>query len=303
MIESKSGRLLIVDDDIESITPLCDLLSESGYLVACYTSGKDAIEALKTHDFDLLLTDLMMPEMDGIALLRAALEIDPHLVGIIITGQGTIHTAVEAIKIGAFDYVLKPFRLKSLDMTLTRAMRLHQLKESEEKYRSIVEDQTELVCRFLPGGLLTFVNEAFCRYFGKKREELLGNSFMKFIPDEDHEQVERHFMFINRENPVANHEHRVISHNGEICWQQWTNRAIFDKHGNFIEFQAVGCDITERKLMGEELRKRVEELERFYDMAVSRELKLKEMKNEIESLKVELSKYKDDDGRRMKDKK
>lgn len=296
MIKSKSGRLMIVDDETDLLTSLCDILSEIGYETVGFTSGKDALKALKEQDFDLLLTDLMMPEMDGIALLRAALEIDPHLVGIIITGQGTIHTAVEAIKIGAFDYVLKPFRLKSLDMTLTRAMRLHQLKESEEKYRSIVEDQTELVCRFLPGGLLTFVNEAFCRYFGKKREELLGNSFMKFIPDEDHEQVERHFMFINRENPVANHEHRVISHNGEICWQQWTNRAIFDKHGNFIEFQGVGCDITERKLMGEELKKRVEELEKFYDMAVSRELKMKEMKNEIESLKVELSKYKKDEG-------
>jgi predicted RNase H-like nuclease (RuvC/YqgF family) len=84
--------------------------------------------------------------------------------------------------------------------------------------------------------------------------------------------------------------------NGEICWQQWTNRAIFDKHGNFIEFQSVGSDITERKRMEEELRKRIEDLERFYDMAVSRELKMKEMKNEIESLKVELSKYKKDEG-------
>jgi PAS domain S-box-containing protein len=296
MIKSKSGRLMIVDDEIDLLTSLCDILSEIGYETVGFTSGKDALKALKERDFDLLLTDLMMPEMDGIALLRAALEMDPHLVGIIITGQGTIHTAVEAIKIGAFDYVLKPFRLKSLDMTLTRAMRLHQLKESEEKYRSIVEDQTELVCRFLPGGLLTFVNEAYCRYFGKKREELIGRSFMTFIPDEDQEQVEKHFMFINMENPVAKYEYRVISPNGEICWQQWTNRAIFDKQGNLIEFQAVGSDITERKRMEEELRKRIEDLEKFYDMAVSRELKMKEMKNEIESLKVELSKYKKDEG-------
>jgi PAS domain S-box-containing protein len=296
MIKSKSGRLMIVDDEIDLLTSLCDILSEIGYETVGFTSGKDALKALKERDFDLLLTDLMMPEMDGIALLRAALEMDPHLVGIIITGQGTIHTAVEAIKIGAFDYVLKPFRLKSLDMTLTRAMRLHQLKESEEKYRSIVEDQTELVCRFLPGGLLTFVNEAYCRYFGKKREELIGRSFMTFIPDEDQEQVEKHFMFINMENPVAKYEYRVISPNGEICWQQWTNRAIFDKQGNLIEFQAVGSDITERKRMEEELRKRIEDLEKFYDMAVSRELKMKEMKNEIESLKAELSKYKKDEG-------
>jgi PAS domain S-box-containing protein len=295
MKKSKSGRLLIVDDEIDLLTSLCDILSEIGYETVGFTSGKDALKALNEQDFDLLLTDLMMPEMDGIALLRAALEMDPHLVGIIITGQGTIHTAVEAIKVGAFDYVLKPFRLKSLAMTLTRAMRLRQLKESEEKYRSIVEDQTELIRRFLPGGTLTFVNEAYCRYFGKKREELLGDSFMKFIPDEDHEQIEKHFMFINRENPVAKHEHRVIKPDGEICWQQWTDRAMFDKHGNLAEYQSVGSDITERKRMEKELRKRVEDLERFYDMAVGRELKIKEMKNEIESLKGELSKYKRDE--------
>ncbi len=74
MIKSKSGRLMIVDDEIDLLTSLCDILSEIGYETVGFTSGKDALKALKEQDFDLLLTDLMMPEMDGIALLRAALE-------------------------------------------------------------------------------------------------------------------------------------------------------------------------------------------------------------------------------------
>ena len=103
MIELESGRLIIVDDDIESLTPMCDLLSRYGYLVAGYTSGKDALMELKERTFDLLLTDLVMPEMDGISLLQDALSIDPSLLGIIITGMGTIQSAVDAMKVGAVE--------------------------------------------------------------------------------------------------------------------------------------------------------------------------------------------------------
>lgn len=108
MIKSKSGRLIVVDDEVETLTPMCDLLSEWGYEVAGYTSPKDALKELKEKDFDLLLTDLVMPEMDGIELLKAAQKIDQNLVCIIITGKGTIQTAIEAMKVGAFDYILKP---------------------------------------------------------------------------------------------------------------------------------------------------------------------------------------------------
>jgi DNA-binding NtrC family response regulator len=169
----KLSRLLVVDDEIDILNPLCDLLSEWGYEVKGLTSGKEALEELKKQDFDLLLTDLVMPEIDGIALIKAAMKIDPLLVCIIITGKGTIQTAVEAMKIGAFDYLTKPLEWKLLRPIITRAIETRRLRESEKKYRSIVEDQTELVSRFLPDKTLTFVNEAICRYFSKKPEELI----------------------------------------------------------------------------------------------------------------------------------
>ena len=138
MIKSKSGRLMIVDDEVESISTLRDLLSGHGYMVAGYTSGKDALEALKEQDFDLLLTDHIMPEMDGIELLKAALEIAPNLGCIIITGKGTIQSAVEAMKVGAFDYVLKPVEFKKLLMTLSRAMGVHRLQIENLQLRETV---------------------------------------------------------------------------------------------------------------------------------------------------------------------
>src|SRR4030042_1951936 len=254
MLNSKLGRLLIVDDEIETLTPLCDLLSEWGYEVAGYTSPKDALKELKEKDFDLLLTDLVMPEMDGIELIKAAMSIDTHLVCIIITGKGTIQTAVEAMKTGAFDYLLKPIEWKMLRPVLSRAIEVRRLRKAEERYRSIVEDQTELVCRFLPDGKLTFVNEPCCLLLNKKREELIGHSFLPFVLEEDREIVRHHIAALNSEHPVGSIENRVINPKGKICWYRWTTRTIFDKHGNFIESQAVGSDITERKQMEEELR-------------------------------------------------
>jgi two-component system cell cycle sensor histidine kinase/response regulator CckA len=122
------GRILVVDDESELRSVLVESLQKHGYEVSGCGSGRKALAELRQRDFDLLLTDLMMPEMDGISLLKAALQIDPHLVGIIITGQGTIQTAVDAMQTGAFDYVLKPFRMQTLLPVLTRAMNVRHLK-------------------------------------------------------------------------------------------------------------------------------------------------------------------------------
>ncbi|HEY9794033.1 MAG TPA: PAS domain S-box protein [Leptolyngbyaceae cyanobacterium] len=120
------------------------------------------------------------------------------------------------------------------------------LRQSQERYRAIVEDQTELITRFQPDGTLTFVNEAYCRYFGQSRSELIGNRFRHFIFPEDLEKIKQLLDALNLENPVGTVEHRVIVHE-EVRWMQWINRAIFDEQGQFVEFQAVGRDITERK--------------------------------------------------------
>jgi PAS domain S-box-containing protein len=122
------GRLLIVDDETELAAALREMLSAQGYETEAFASGKEALETLKEKDFDLLLTDLMMPEIDGIALLQSALAIDPRLVGIVMTGQGTVQTAVDAMKVGAFDYILKPFKSNTLLPVISRAMDVRRLK-------------------------------------------------------------------------------------------------------------------------------------------------------------------------------
>jgi len=140
------------------------------------------------------------------------------------------------------------------DMELERYELEMTLGESLRRYRAIVEDQTELICRFDPDSTLTFVNEAYCRFFNKRREDLLGFSFMPLIPPEDRKKVRAQFDSLGPENPVSTHEHRVMAPNGEIRWHQWTNRSILDDEGRTLEFQAVGRDITDHKRAEEELR-------------------------------------------------
>src|SRR5438132_3052953 len=122
------GRLLVVDDERHLMDVLCEMLPEHGYETVGFTSSPEALEELRERDFDVLLSDLMMPDMDGVTLLSTALEIDPSLVAIIMTGQGTVQTAVEAMKLGAFDYMLKPFKLNALLPVLSRAMQLRRVK-------------------------------------------------------------------------------------------------------------------------------------------------------------------------------
>lgn len=127
------------------------------------------------------------------------------------------------------------------------------LMESERTYRNVVEDQAELISRFLPDGTHIFVNKAYCRYFNKSCADIIGKKFFPRIPQEDHRQVREHFASLNKENPSAIDTHRVIMPDGSIRWQRWSDRAIFDKKGLIIEYQSVGRDITENKRMEDAL--------------------------------------------------
>jgi len=129
------------------------------------------------------------------------------------------------------------------------------LAESEQNYRTIAEDTPMLLCRFLPGCRISYVNKAYCDYFDKTPEQLIGKTFLTLIPETDRKEVIAHISALRIESPTQTHEHRVIAPHDELRWQQWTNRAIFDEKGRVISYQSVGEDITDRKRANEALRK------------------------------------------------
>lgn len=122
------------------------------------------------------------------------------------------------------------------------------LQQSEQRYRGIIEDQTELVCRFLPSGTLTFVNAAYCRYFQRSPAELIGQNFLDFVPPAELGRVQQmlaELRALTPAQPLLTQTHCVADLQGNVTWQQWVNRAIFDAAGQIQEFQAFGWDITE----------------------------------------------------------
>lgn len=135
------------------------------------------------------------------------------------------------------------------------------LKKSEAQYRGIVEDQTDLICRFLPDGRLTFVNQAYCVYFGVTADELIGKTFSPLIPEDDRAIVTENFSMLSVDRPVVQYEHRVILPTGEIRWQSWSDRAIFDDAGQVVEYQGVGRDISAQKLQDSAVAKLSKALE------------------------------------------
>ncbi len=138
-------RILIVDDDVAIVDALRHTLGGQGYETAGFTDATAALANLEAGRFDLLLADLTMPSLSGVDLLRQAQERDPDLVGVIMTGEGTVATAVEAMKTGALDYVLKPLKLSVILPVLSRALTVRRLRiENVDLERRVRERTVEL---------------------------------------------------------------------------------------------------------------------------------------------------------------
>jgi PAS domain S-box-containing protein len=130
-----------------------------------------------------------------------------------------------------------------------------QIIESKQMYRSVVDTQHEILCRYLPDTTLTFVNDAFCRSFGKPRSELLGQKFLRFIPPELQEEQRATLKRLSPSHPNSTREFVVTMPDGGTRWLEWTDIALYGESGALKEIQGVGSDITKRKIAEENLLK------------------------------------------------
>lgn len=171
-------------------------------------------------------------------------------------------------KFPVWDAAGNPYAICGISTDISARKRMEEsLRQSEERYRAVVEDQTELICRFLSDGTLTFVNNAYCRYFNASSEELVGCNFLDMLPVAERSGVSQlieELRCLTPENPLRTQEHQVVKLNGDIRWVEWTNRAIFAADGQLVEFQAVGRDITDRKRMEESLRQSEERFSKAF---------------------------------------
>ena len=158
------------------------------------------------------------------------------------------------------DYVVGAMFIVLVQVLLIGAILMQSVKRrgaeertraSEDRYRSVVETQSDLVCRFLPDTTLTFVNDAYCRFWNRPPGELLGTKFIELIPPQARTGVLERLGRLG--HGTDSHEHQVTLSDGTVGWHHWINHAIVDEQGGLVELQGVGRDITDRKRAEEAL--------------------------------------------------
>lgn len=191
------------------------------------TSQDEWIEHIHPDDKRLLL-ELVDEHLSG---RRESFEVEYRLK----TKSGDYVWVLGRGKIVAYNDKGSPLRMIGTNMDISERKKAQEaLVESEQRYRSLVEDTPVLLCNFLTDGTITFVNTAYCKHFGQTKEELVGKNFKYLIPEEDRETVLNNILSLTPNSGSMTHEHKVIAKGDQIKWQRWTNRALMSKAVQFL---------------------------------------------------------------------
>jgi PAS domain S-box-containing protein len=199
--DEPSSRIFVVDDEPRMRDSLKFLIEQSGSrIVQTAENGLQALKVLHQKRFDLFLIDIHMPEMNGFELLEQILTQQPDAVLVMMTGEASVEGAVNALKLGAYDYLRKPFNdtdlIKTIDNALSHSAMSRKLKRAKTEYKFMVENSPDLIYQLDPDGRFSFVNQAVERLIGYQPAELLGKHYTSIVHEED--QTRSQFLFNER---------------------------------------------------------------------------------------------------------
>jgi PAS domain S-box-containing protein len=186
----------------------------------------------------------------------------------LLRGIGPFVTGIERdslMLIGSYIGILAVTNMLLAAAAAERRAAERAVSESERRFRAVVEDQTDLICRFTPDGRLTLVNQAFCRFHGKRSSELIGANFFQTLSEEDAAVPLSYINSLPPDEPVVSFDHRLHGPDKVEVWHQCRVRRLFDEKGGTREFQAVIQDITQRKRSEEALRASEEKFRSLVD--------------------------------------
>ncbi|MHC1570566.1 MAG: response regulator [Methermicoccaceae archaeon] len=254
------GKILIVDDEPSIRSSLKMMLKEAGYTPAVASDGGEAIEKLEAEQFDVVLLDLVMEPVGGMDVLKMLHEHDPKCAVIVMTGFATIESAISTLKLGAYDYLLKPFKPDELFNIVKRAVewrelelelseRERELRESRRRYQTLFEETSDAVVVFDRIGRILDANTFATRLFGYSKDELLEMSFFDLYAEKDRYTAEQVFPSALK-GYSAYFEIEFKRKEGSPIVGEMSARRI-ELDGERV-FQAVIRDVTNRKRVVEE---------------------------------------------------
>jgi two-component system sensor histidine kinase UhpB len=265
-------RLLLLEDTPDDAALALAALGKAGFeCEAQVADGREAFERLfQAERYDLVIADYSLPGYTGLDALAQVRRADALLPFILLSGALGDERAVDALRAGATDFVLKGnlAGVVSRAVEESRARRQHlatqqALELSERRYRAIVEDQSELIIRMLPDSTATFVNRAYCRYFGMQQDQVLGRSVLDSMTPENREDLRANLACVSPQAPAFERDALVRDAAGAERWMHWSGRGIFDGRGALAEIQSVGRDVTELRRAMDQLATARERLQRL----------------------------------------
>jgi PAS domain S-box-containing protein len=254
LTENAVISILCVDDEPFVLEILENFFErEPGFSVKTCSNATDALGLINTHQFDAIIADFGLPDMDGINLLRETRAGGFSGLFIIITGKHRAHVAIDALNNGADYYVQKGGGIVNDMEALVdfikggvgkiRADRA--MLESAILYRSIIEHHPDLLCRFLPGGEIRFVNDQYVNFIRTGKQDSGGSNFISLLPEDERENIVERIHNLSPLNPEILIEHAIKTMDGSSPRVQWNYRAIFDTDGDIIEYQTAGRLVPE----------------------------------------------------------
>lgn len=246
--------ILLVDDIKENLLHIREVLKKSNANIYTADGHVQAMDVAKKTRLALIILDVEMPEVNGFELAKMIRDIDINRQTPLIF-LSAVHmdefSIFKGYSRGAVDYLTKPINNEILQSKVRVFLELEktrsELIDSQRRYSSIIEDQTDLVFRSSPEFTITFANKAFSSVFKKTLDSIIGSNMFDYILPADLEIIHAALSKLNTENTIQTLEHRLDYQGENQIWVSHIIRAFYDENGNILEFQSVCRDISEVK--------------------------------------------------------
>ncbi len=294
-----AGTIMVVEDEMGARATLCGILEDVGYKVIGFERGAEALAAIYRNTFDTIITDIRLPDVDGMEILELAKEVNPDAAVIVTTGYASVETAIDAVNQGAYAYFVKPTNLDVLKATVANALKQQRLslenkrlvenlqhtnklllkaneelrneiterkraeealKESEEKLKTILENTNDVIFQLSPLGTIQYVSPKVQEIYGYKPRDLIGKHLNKTTPVTELPKALKILKSVLSGKPINNFEINQFDANGKIIPVE-INAGPVSRDGKIIAGQGVMRNITERKQMEQQLREKNEQLD------------------------------------------